>query len=175
MRSFLALLPDTHLAMSIDYWSQQQYAAIDNRTSIQNLHVTVCFMGDISAKQKNFIKDLLDQSIITQFELELNTVGYFPDSGTLWLGSNSTPSGFTSLVKTCRKHANRAGIRVDKRVPVPHITLARRVNNPVAAAMLQPSFVFSVDELVLVESRLTPQGPIYNVDSTWIASSKKQW
>ena len=167
MRSFLALQPDPELALGIDAWALKQFPTLIRRTSVQNLHITVCFLGDINARQRYFMEDNLSQTSMNPFDLELDKIGYFPDSGVLWLGCESTSIDFSALVKTCRKLANRTSIRVDKKTAVPHITLARRVEAPISAPLVPPAFQFPVHELALIESRLTPHGPQYENAMSW--------
>ena len=167
MRSFLALLPDTELVLDIDAWSLRQFPTLGRRTSVQNLHTTVCFLGDINARQRQFMEDNLSQTSMDPFNLILDKIGYFPDSEVLWLGCESTSKGFSTLVKICRRLANRTSIRVDKKTAVPHITLARRVVAPISAPLVPPAFTFAVHELALIESRLTPQGPQYETVMSW--------
>ena len=167
MRSFLALLPDPELALGIDAWSLKQFPTLGRRTSIQNLHTTVCFLGDINSRQRHFMVDNLSQTSMDPFDLDLDKIGYFPDSGVLWLGSESTSERFSTLVKICRRLANRTSIRVDKKNAVPHVTLARRVEAPISAPLVPPAFRFAVRELALIESRLTPQGPQYDTVMSW--------
>lgn len=167
MRSFLALLPDLQLALGIDAWASRQFPSLIRKTSVQNLHITVCFLGDINAKQRCFMEDNLSQTTMEPFNLELDKIGYFPESGALWLGCKSTPASFSVLVKTCRQLANRTSIRVDKKDAEPHVTLARRIETPISAPLVAPSFQFAVDELALIESRLTPHGPQYETVMAW--------
>ena len=134
---------------------------------MQNLHMTVCFLGDIDATQQTFIDEELHGVEIEPITVRLNDVGYFTKSQILWLGTDTTPAAFQSLVNHCRRIANRAGIRVDKRPLVPHITLARRVLPPVPSPIEPPNFTFESDTLCLQVSRLTPSGPQYRTVLSW--------
>ncbi|MEE9321419.1 MAG: RNA 2',3'-cyclic phosphodiesterase [Granulosicoccus sp.] len=161
MRTFLALLPDPDLALAIDAWATRTYPVVPRRVAIQNLHMTMCFLGDINSQQHQSLERQLGSLVVEPMEFSLNSVGFFPVSGALWLGCESIPDGFSQLVGKCRRVANKAGIRVEKREAMPHFTLARRVGEPVSSPLEAPEFVFLANELSLLSSRLTPDGPVY--------------
>lgn len=167
MRAFFALLPDAELSYALDAWALRNYPVTGRRVSMQNLHMTVCFLGDINATQKMFFDEALRGVEIEPITFQLNDLGYFSKSNVLWLGTKSTPAAFQSLVDRCQRIANRAGIRVDKRPLIPHITLARRVTPSVPSPLEPPDFMFETSALCLQESRLTPDGPQYRTVLSW--------
>jgi 2'-5' RNA ligase len=173
MRTFLALLPDADLALAVDAWSARNYPTIARRTSVQNLHMTICFLGETTARQRQWLDEQLTGATLHGFELTLNQVGYFPDAQVLWLGCRRIPDEFTALVATCRRLANKAGIRVEKRMAEPHITLARRAVDPVPAPLNEPDFHFTAETLYLQSSQLRPGGPHYETLHSWWLSAEQ--
>ena len=167
MRAFFALLPDAELSRSLDAWALRNYPTTGRRVSMQNLHMTVCFLGDIDAAQQTFFDEALRSVVIEPITFHLNDFGYFSKSQVLWLGSKTTPAAFKSLADRCQRIANRAGIRVDKRPQIPHITLARRVLPSVPSPLEPAEFMFKTNTLHLQESRLTPDGPQYRTVLSW--------
>lgn len=97
-----------------------------NYTPAQNLHLTLCFIGE--TKEKDTIKQALKAVKYKPFKLALTETGNFGDL--IWAGVRSGQS-INSLVTDIRKVLHEAGIPSDEKKFVPHITLIRKASkNP---------------------------------------------
>ncbi len=139
--------------------------------AVQNYHLTLAFLGDITASQLLIVEEQLDKLSQTEFSLQLDEVGYWPDSQVLWLGPSTVPDGMTILANRCKRAANSASIKVDKRVYRPHLTLARKARLPPAAPLLDPDFQMSVHTFQLYESLLDRRGVRYREIRDWVLDS----
>lgn len=141
---------------------------------MQNLHMTLTFLGDVAPLRLETLSSLLDQSLLEDIppafvKIPLNDAGYWPDSEIIWLGSARDDEGgeVFSLVHRLRGLANRAGIRVSKRPFKPHVTLARRVSMPPPAPLALPMLLLKAQSLELYRSHLGPDGPRYEELASW--------
>ncbi|POP33307.1 RNA 2',3'-cyclic phosphodiesterase [Lactonifactor longoviformis] len=97
-----------------------------NYTPAQNLHLTLCFIGE--TKEKDTIKQALKAVKYKPFKLALTETGNFDDL--IWAGARSGQS-INSLVTDISKALHEAGIPFDEKKFVPHITLIRKASkNP---------------------------------------------
>lgn len=171
MRAFLALLPDTETALAIDHWRNLCWRNMPGVVPVQNLHITLVFLGDIDSTQQQALESILDGVEMPPIELSLSSLGFHLDRNMLWLepGSESDDdrSVLIGVVDSLRRAAARAGIAVDKGRYRPHMTLARRVMTPPPSPLLDADVVFRAEAMHLVQSRLQPDGPLYSVVRSW--------
>ncbi|MFL6373323.1 MAG: RNA 2',3'-cyclic phosphodiesterase [Pyrinomonadaceae bacterium] len=131
----------------------------------ENLHITAWFIGNIDAaaleKWKEWVS--LAADALASFKVELKSTGRFSQyrqhSHVLWLGANSEPADrFVQIVHYLHE---------DKRVK-PHLTIGRLKNSSGAGELISEHLssefgplLFQVNELVIYESKLGPDGSIY--------------
>jgi len=172
MRAFLSLFPDPDVAMEIDRWSGQCWPGIRRRVPVQNLHVTVAFLGDIDHNTElSLIENLACVNSSASVQMTFDKVGYWPQPTILWLGSATVPVAIQLLADRCRTVANRVGIRVSAKRFEPHITLSRNPGTPPQAPLIEPSFAACFDSLHLCESFLDKGGARYAVRRSWALSA----
>jgi len=162
MRAFFAITPDADTCLHIQHWCQQNWPALERPVPVQNYHLTLAFLGDITTRQFDNIELWMQQQAAPEFSLSLDQLGYWPDSHVLWIGPSSAPAALQQLAKDCNQAAARNGIKVTKKRYQPHLTLARRVTQPPAAALIDASFDFVIDGFQLYESSRRAQGPLYS-------------
>lgn len=170
MRAFLALLPDPDTAIKIDWWRSQCWRDVPGAVAVQNLHITLAFLGDIDASQQRRLQSLLDGVVRPAFSIELATVGYQLDQRMLWLEPGAHAEcrrALDELVVALRQTCARAGIGVDKGRYRPHMTLARRLATPAPSPLFAPNVVIEADRFHLVASRRNPDGPVYQIVQSW--------
>lgn len=145
------------------------------------IHLTVKFLGDSTQAQLEHVSAGLD--VITRtfqsFPLVVETVGAFPNwdrTRVVWVGVNAPPS-LQSLYGQIDQLTVKAGFASEGKRFTPHLTLARLTTTPpetaAASALnrlktLSPVPVFGqlqAAEVILFQSTLTPQGPIYKAIS----------
>lgn len=141
---------------------------LERLVPIQNFHITVAFLGEINnTTLQTLSENIDDRDLGAAFELSLNTVGYWPDSRVLWLGSSEACVPAIKLAQTCKQAANRAGVRVSGRKFEPHVTLARNPAAPPPAPLLDPDFLMRCDSLQLYQSILDRDGARYVEIESW--------
>jgi 2'-5' RNA ligase len=134
---------------------------------VQNYHITTAFIGEVDDRALQKLSQVLEGLKQPCFELELNDVGYWSDSGVLWVGPTCVPDGLSRLQRECRKAANRIGARGGGRRYQPHLTLARNLTVPPASGLVDPDFLITVNELQLWSSTRHAHGANYQVLGTW--------
>jgi len=135
------------------------------------LHLTLRFIGEVERHQAEDIAAALGTIHHAAFDLALSGLGSFDrrrQPVTLWAGV--TPhEPLKALHKKVDQALTRAGVEPDRRAFSPHITLARlgRSADSIQPLMAQAGGVssepFSVTDVRLYESELSPQGATYTV------------
>ncbi len=97
-------------------------------TPLENLHLTVVFLGETAPTHIDRIKAIMDTVEAEPFTLETGPIGSFKrDDGDLyWLGVEHCPA-LSSLYRGLCEGLAQAGFATEKRELKPHLTLGRRV------------------------------------------------
>lgn len=135
------------------------------------LHLTLRFIGEVDRHLARDIDAALSSVHHPGFSIALNGIGAFERRGEaaiLWAGV--TPhEPLRVLHKKVDQALVRVGVEPDRRAYMPHITLARlpRGAGPVGSLLERSGGVggppFPVAQFCLYESRLSPEGPVYEV------------
>ena len=110
-------------------------------TSCENLHVTLCFFGEVDEVTAADLDAQLAAITVDGFELALQGAGAFGDPDrvrAVWAGvAESEP--LRRLAGKCETAARRCGLKPEARAYRPHVTLAylKRSIEPRAAAWVQ--------------------------------------
>ncbi len=145
--------------------------------AVQNLHLTLKFLGEVSGELLSDLNTALAAIAkgTAPFVLRYERVGFFRSGGgpsVIWLGITRHDQ-LQALAEQVALGSERL-IRTDDRRPFrPHITLGR-VRQPYGGPPL-PAVLERIDagslpdwtvhELSLIRSELTPRGPVYTVIS----------
>lgn len=160
---FLALWPDDTLRVQIHACIP---SSIDRPTRINNLHITLVFLGDIPWPVAERLIQRINRLHPRAFRITLDTIGYWSRPGILWLGMQEIPEDLLLLVKSLRKRARMQGIKVETRAYKPHVTLARKVREkPEREENIRIDW--HMDRFVLVESVQVEGGVQYKVRHEW--------
>jgi 2'-5' RNA ligase len=141
--------------------------------AVQNLHVTLRFLGDVSRSRVEEVGKLLDAIEFAPFEVELKGVGVFPNLrrvNVVWVGITRGDVELLHVFTQLDAKLEGAGFPSDRRGFAPHITVARVSSGrqrealvDVVSAWRDREFgVFGVDGIQLKRSVLTPRGPVYS-------------
>jgi 2'-5' RNA ligase len=108
-------------------------------TPIDQLHLTIRFIGEVDDAEASDIKECLSMVHYTSFDLLIKGTGFFPlrrNPTVIWAGVEISENlkEFHSLIE---QNLKSAGIAGDKRNFHPHITLAR-LNEDTAPAEIIP-------------------------------------
>ena len=145
---------------------------------LQNVHLTVKFLGEIDASELPRIRQALQEAAASAgpFEMAVSGCGVFPSAGrvrVIWAGVESKDGGALACYQAIEDALAQVGVSREQRGFSPHITLGRvredrsggSIRSAVDAASLPPQ-PQHVRELVLMESTLAPSGPTYTVVTT---------
>ncbi|MGC8977461.1 MAG: RNA 2',3'-cyclic phosphodiesterase [Candidatus Ratteibacteria bacterium] len=141
---------------------------------IENLHITLKFLGEVEEKDIEKIKDKLENLAknFKSFEVEIKGVGVFPSEKkvrVLWVGIED--GGYLKKMNNeIEEVMKEFGFEKEKDF-VGHITIARFKSVPNLNFINEifekyDNFLFGkfkVDSFNLYESKLFPEGPIYKV------------
>ncbi|MDP2890992.1 MAG: RNA 2',3'-cyclic phosphodiesterase [Bacteroidota bacterium] len=167
-----------HSAKAIQYagiWKNDRQLNSNqlNWTKPENWHITLFFLGDTTVSKIRLLQNLMEESFtgIEAFKTELFGLGVFPNPNNpkiLWMGLTDI-----QLLIPGRKQfgdlLHQNGFLFDNKPLKPHLTLARikyLENRTVFDSLLNDYKKFSfgtveIDRIVLYESILTQQGPVY--------------
>ena len=146
-------------------------------TAVQNLHLTLQFLGDVDERRIGDLKQILNRlsSSGLQEKLEFTNVNAFPNPSApkiIWLGIAKNDL-LLKLQRLLTLDLIHNGFEVDRKAFKAHLTLGRVREN----AFLPEKMVQSLegirsglsisdsplDQVTLFESQLRPGGPIYSV------------
>jgi RNA 2',3'-cyclic 3'-phosphodiesterase len=123
------------------------------------LHLTLCFFGTVDEALARDLDSELGQISAPAFQMRLAGAGSFGRSEptALWAGAEAEALG--RLAAACTRAAERARVKIERRVFVPHVTLAYSRGLTVHdAALFQQRYAefrtepFWVEEFLLVSS-----------------------
>ena len=147
--------------------------------SLDQLHLTVRFIGDVDGVMFLDIKDRLAEINISPFDIKMKGLGHFPPRGApriIWAGLEKSET-LMFLRKKIDTALLQIGVTPEKRKFSPHITLARLKNTPpqkVARFLSGNGFFsqepFQVEDFKLYSSTLTPKGAIHKVERIYSLS-----
>jgi 2'-5' RNA ligase len=134
--------------------------------SLDTLHLTLKFLGEIREEDVARLVGRAQAKLAPEqpFEVELAGFGAFPnarEARALWLGVSQGTSVLARLARKLDSAARAIGVPREQRPFAPHLTLGR-LRDPLRVelerAARPESVVWTVSEVVLYESRLSPGG-----------------
>jgi len=139
----------------------------------ENIHLTLKFLGNVSASKLGEIKSGLTQVAFLPFSLEIKGAGAFPNlkrMNVIWVGVGEGWSEVELIFEQTEKLLHQLGFSRETRAFSPHITVARvksgRKRDEIAAFLghlADESFgTFPVEKVRLKQSILSPSGPKYS-------------
>lgn len=139
----------------------------------ENLHFNLKFFGSRKTEETEKIKKVVKNAVpkFKKFELEISRIGVFPSKSAprvLWLGV-AEDKELEKLYDELENQFEKIGITKENRPFKAHLTLCRMRSDKNKENLIEKmseyehkSFgKFLVDELVLVQSKLSPKGPTY--------------
>ncbi len=132
----------------------------------ENLHITLLFLGSVTAQTRICAEKIAEGIAGHPFELSLDQIGFWPQSGIVWLGARELPESLTALVQDLHLGVAGCGIDLDARPFKPHVTLMRKAlvvrrERPLVAV------AWRVDDFALAESKTNRDGSHYKVLTRW--------
>ncbi|MCB2425968.1 RNA 2',3'-cyclic phosphodiesterase [Methylophaga pinxianii] len=165
-RYFFALLPDLHSRIQIqNIMKRLPEDPSQKLQTTDNLHQTLLFLGHLEQKQINNLLTLSTSFRDTAIHMQFDHLTYWDVPKILCLTSRAPSTALFNLVERLQELAKQAEITIDIRPYQPHITLARKVHEAVSVPMAPVRF--EAEELVLMKSVSTAQGPQYQPVMHW--------
>lgn len=161
-RLFFALWPNPALQQRMAALGEEVRRAGGRPVREENLHITLAFLGNVTAEQLACLRRGLSGVQGRGFTLMLDRVGGFRRSGVTWLGATEVPDALTALVGDLGRAMQQCGFEPDTRPYQPHVTLRRRSRRSPG----QPTFTplkWPVSEFVMVESHISGDGARYEI------------
>ncbi|MDT8385348.1 MAG: RNA 2',3'-cyclic phosphodiesterase [Gammaproteobacteria bacterium] len=173
-RLFFALWPDGALRQRLADCGRPLLQAVQGRpVAMENLHITLVFLGDVDAQQQACLEGqattFAEGLACPPFELRLDQFGHWPRPRVLWLGAGETPAPLSLLVEQLSTGSRECGLSPETRPYRPHLTLMRKVTR-VPVGLLEAPFAplsWPVSGFVLVRSVARPPGVTYEVLREW--------
>ena len=132
MRCFIAAWPDapTRIALAAVSDDVRQRVAYGRAMSIEDLHLTLAFVGNLSSEVAFAAADAIAQVRFKPFTWRLDTLGFFDQAGVVWAGAARRPvKPLLALAGHARAVLDEFAIDYDRRPLVPHVTLLRGVRS----------------------------------------------
>jgi len=177
IRAFLAIEPPEDILQKISVLQEKLRREISDRiswTKPEGQHLTLKFFGDISQEDVSKICAAVQKRIVleTNLNLKVEKLGVFPDvrrPRVLWCGVSGDVERLSSMQKKLDSDLAAIGFPVEKRPFRAHLTLGRikdsRGLTGINEALIKYSAFaageFNCTELILFQSRLSPQRAIY--------------
>ena len=138
----------------------------------KNLHITIFFFGNVAEEMVDNLISLIQIGLKNRnpFELEFDryTLAPRPDNPRMiWARYKKEPA-FKQLVESMQRlYEQISPKQQNRKSPIPHVTLARMRDFAPGKKLdfkrhLPPKYI-KVEEIILWESELTPQGAVYKV------------
>jgi len=127
-RIFFALWPDDEIRKEISQAFQSSaYSKAEGQLyNLQNLHLTLHFIGNVSAEQYTCLIEAAEKVEFTEFTLSLDKFGVFEKAKVFWLGSSDIPAELTHLHSELGEYLSHCDYKCEDRVYTPHVTLMHK-------------------------------------------------
>ncbi len=132
----------------------------------ETLHLTLAFIGGIPAKRLRELALVAGAIGAPRFELILDRLDWVEKKKTVWAGASLLPEALRALAAELDARLRANGFRTEERPFAAHVTLLRNARRPDGLPEHAP-IAWPVDEFVLAESELAPEGANYHVIGRW--------
>ena len=152
-----------------------------NWVKLQNLHLTLKFLGEISTSQLNNIEQITQETIKTtsDFKIKLDTLGVFPNihaARIIWIGTDQTPTELKQFIKRLETQLGKCSLTKEEQPFCTHITIGRiksrkyfkfsdlaRILNNVKTDLITENWEFNAKAVTLFQSHLAAGGANYTI------------
>lgn len=167
-RLFFALWPDDAFCEQLLQRSKPWLCASNGRqVPRENLHITLAFLGNVDEAQQACLEKMAGGIQLPVFQLKLDRLAYWPRPQAAWAGISQTPEAFTQLVTQLQQGAQACGLQLERRPPVAHLTLKRKVTRAQPGVAIAP-LSWTVGTFYLLSSVTRAEGPVYTQLQSWI-------
>ena len=167
-RLFFALWPNAKLQAELHDVGETLQKAFGGRVvRAENVHMTLAFLGSISAGRIDELLDIGGLIKARRFQLNLTETGCWKRSAVAWIAPEGLPESLERMVLELRSELLSAGFRVDDKPFAPHLTLLRKAKCRPQPVGQQMTLEWRIDDFVLMRSETLPDGPQYSRLRTW--------
>jgi 2'-5' RNA ligase len=181
MRAFIAIELPQEIKDSLSKIQEQlKKAGGDVKWVLpKNIHLTLKFLGEIDNTKLNKINEIIEDVIKgkNSFQVRISSIGAFPKINfprVIWIGIDKGDNETKTIANELEERIARVGIPREERPFSSHITIGRTkstlnrerlVQNlqNLASNFGEENLVFTVKNITLFKSTLTPKGPIYEI------------
>jgi len=167
-RLFFAVEIPGNIQRQIVRWRAGQFPPEAGRpVAAANLHITLAFLGEVSAEKQQALAAMAGRIRQPGFTLHLDDAGQWLRSRVVWLGTCQPPRGLLQLASMLRAQAARSGCYQSPQPFHPHLTLLRDAGH--AVSIPPPGFHWQVpvNEFVLYESSYSQGRTRYTPLQRW--------
>jgi 2'-5' RNA ligase len=180
MRTFIAIEIEDKIKNEIGNlieFAKKNYNLPFKWVKIENLHITLHFLGEIPDKEVENVKNILRNEEKLNYKIKINNLGQFPEKGiprVLWIGFEDLEKNIEKSYKSLEKKILNSGLKLDKEKFVPHITIGRikkfsnfNINEyrdmfeKLNKRIKELNLFFETNNINLFKSELFSEGPIY--------------
>jgi 2'-5' RNA ligase len=171
IRAFVAIVPPDDILDNMERFLSRLRPLADYKwVNRSQLHLTLRFLGEITQEVFDEIAIKLDNIKMAPFSISLDNSGAFPGfarAKVLWISGRTGSDELKRLAERTEQIAVSCGLAPERKSFSPHLTIARtRFESNTPLSLIQamknvPALSWQCTELVLMQSRLTPHGPIY--------------
>jgi RNA 2',3'-cyclic 3'-phosphodiesterase len=176
MRLFVGIPAPKHESLIRCYSSLRTLGNSVKPVMVQNLHLTLKFIGETSIEPENILGSIERVVGMTPpFQMSPNVAGAFPDwsrPSVLWIGFEDEGKSSAMADRIDLSFREEFGLPREKRAFKPHLTLARikdevdhedlrTISLETLEVLKAEKYSIPVDRIVLYKSTLKQTGPIY--------------
>ena len=158
MRLFFALWPPAKTAHALAQWTHEVSRETGGSpTASDKIHLTLAFLGDGDPTKAHTAATQVQGK---RHVLPIDHSHYWRHNKIVWVGPQAMPPPLAALVTQLHGALKDQAFVLEDRPFAAHVTLLRKARPPKALPAL-PTLDWPVDEFVLVRSRTSPKGAIY--------------
>lgn len=171
VRTFISL-PIPANENIVQLLNELKYSKNIKVTSEKNIHMTLCFIGDIDEKKIEIVKECVERSLtgIDGSSIELKGLGAFPntkDPKIIWIGLRSDIP-LKKISDSIGRELDAVNIEHDHKPFKPHITLGRMSGHSDISMTLEKyaNMTFGTvycDHVLIIKSELLSSGAKYTI------------
>ena len=158
MRLFFALWPPAKTAHALAQWTHEVSRDTGGSpTASDKIHLTLAFLGDGDTAKAH---DAAARVQGRRHALPLEHAHYWKHNKIVWVGPQAMPAPLAALVAELHGALKEQAFVLEDRPFAAHVTLLRKAREPKTLPAL-PVVRWPVDEFLLVRSRTTAKGQLY--------------
>ena len=166
-RLFFGLpLPDTASTALQAAYQQLPLPATVRPSRRDNYHLTLVFLGQVSARQLSCVQRAAERITAPRFQLRLDRLDHWPKPQALFAAPSDPPDALQQLVTGLQQQLSSCGYAPEQRRYQPHVTLARRLPAFDGPGELEP-IKLPARQFHLYESLSTSDGVRYQPIRSW--------